>query len=71
MTLIDKEAKYIQPTYTRQPITLTRGSGARVWDSDGTEYIDCIAGVAVNVLGTTPTVRIMFKWFKHLLISNE
>ncbi len=51
MTLIEAEAKYIQPTYTRQPITLTRGSGARVWDSEGREYIDCIAGVAVNVCG--------------------
>ena len=51
MTLIEAEAKYIQPTYTRQPITLTRGSGARVWDAEGNEYIDCIAGVAVNVCG--------------------
>ncbi|NOQ29054.1 MAG: acetylornithine/succinylornithine family transaminase, partial [Methanosarcinales archaeon] len=51
MTLIESEAKYIQPTYTRQPITLTRGSGARVWDAEGREYIDCIAGVAVNVCG--------------------
>ena len=51
MTPIEAEAKYIQPTYTRQPITLTRGSGARVWDSEGNEYIDCIAGVAVNVCG--------------------
>ncbi len=47
MTPIEAEAKYIQPTYTRQPITLTRGSGAKVWDSEGNEYIDCIAGVAV------------------------
>ena len=51
MTLIEAEAKYIQPTYTRQPILITRGSGARVWDAEGREHIDCIAGVAVNVCG--------------------
>ena len=58
MTLIEAEAKYIQPTYTRQPITLTRGSGARVWDAEGREYIDCIAGVAVNVCGHPSTLTI-------------
>ncbi|MEA1870417.1 MAG: aminotransferase class III-fold pyridoxal phosphate-dependent enzyme [Euryarchaeota archaeon] len=51
MTPIEAEAKYIQPTYTRQPITLTRGSGTRVRDSEGNEYIDCLAGIAVNVCG--------------------
>ena len=51
MTPIESEARYIQPTYTRQPITLTRGSGTRVWDADGNEYIDCLAGIAVNVCG--------------------
>jgi Zn-finger protein len=47
MTLIEAEARHIQPTYTRQPILLTRSSGARVWDAEGREYIDCVAGVAV------------------------
>lgn len=47
----EQEAKYLQPTYTRQPILITRGSGTRVWDSDGREYIDCVAGIAVNVCG--------------------
>ena len=51
MTPTESEAKYLQPTYTRQPITLTRGSGTRVWDSEGREYIDCLAGIAVNVCG--------------------
>ena len=56
MTLIDKEARYIQPTYTHQPIVLARGSGTRVWDADGNEYIDCLAGIAVNVCGHRPHV---------------
>ena len=37
--------------YKRFPITLTRGSGARVWDTSGKEYIDTFAGIAVNSLG--------------------
>lgn len=38
-------------TYARAPIVLTHGSGARVWGSDGKEYIDMAAGIAVNALG--------------------
>ncbi|HZO70791.1 MAG TPA: aspartate aminotransferase family protein [Ktedonobacteraceae bacterium] len=45
------EHKYYQGTFKRQPITLVRGAGARVWDSDGKEYLDFVAGIAVNVLG--------------------
>jgi acetylornithine aminotransferase len=30
---------------------LARGEGARVWDVDGTEYLDFLAGIAVNALG--------------------
>lgn len=37
--------------YGTPPIELVRGSGARVWDSDGREYIDLLAGIAVNALG--------------------
>ncbi|HEY7418151.1 MAG TPA: aspartate aminotransferase family protein [Ktedonobacteraceae bacterium] len=48
---IELERKYYQSTFKRQPITLVRGSGTRVWDSDGKVYIDFVAGIAVNVLG--------------------
>ncbi|MEX0929022.1 MAG: aspartate aminotransferase family protein [Balneolales bacterium] len=37
--------------YKRFPVTLERGSGSRVWDVDGKEYIDTFAGIAVNSLG--------------------
>jgi predicted acetylornithine/succinylornithine family transaminase len=37
--------------YRRLPVTLVRGEGTRVWDSNGKEYIDFLAGIAVNVLG--------------------
>jgi acetylornithine/N-succinyldiaminopimelate aminotransferase len=43
--------KYIMETYRRFPIVLVRGSGARVWDSNGKEYLDFVAGIAVCSLG--------------------
>jgi acetylornithine aminotransferase/acetylornithine/N-succinyldiaminopimelate aminotransferase len=45
------EQKYYQGTFKRYPITLVRGEGPRVWDSDGKVYLDFVAGIAVNVLG--------------------
>ncbi|MCL7411472.1 MAG: acetylornithine transaminase [Methanosarcinaceae archaeon] len=38
-------------TYTRQPIALDHGSGSVVFDTNGKEYIDCVAGIAVNNVG--------------------
>ncbi len=37
--------------FARQPIVLERGKGAMVTDIEGTEYIDCVAGIAVNNIG--------------------
>lgn len=37
--------------FKRNAITLVRGKGARVWDDKGKEYLDFVAGVAVNSLG--------------------
>lgn len=37
--------------YGTPSLLLTRGKGSRVWDDDGNEYIDLIAGIAVNALG--------------------
>lgn len=49
--VIEEESKYILQTYGRAPLVLTHGSGARVWDADGKEYVDMTAGIAVNALG--------------------
>lgn len=38
-------------TYSRQPLVLVKGRGTKVYDSDGREYLDFVAGVAVNNLG--------------------
>ena len=45
------EHQYYQSTFKRQPITLVRGKGTRVWDTAGKAYLDFVAGIAVNVLG--------------------
>ena len=37
--------------YGTPPLMLSRGHGSRVWDVDDNEYIDLIAGIAVNALG--------------------
>jgi predicted acetylornithine/succinylornithine family transaminase len=38
-------------TYKRAPMVLSHGCGVRVWDTDGREYLDFAAGIAVNALG--------------------
>lgn len=42
---------HVMPTYGRIPIALERGQGCRVWDTNGKEYLDALAGIAVNTLG--------------------
>lgn len=37
--------------YGTPKVMLARGAGSRVWDVDGVEYVDLIAGIAVNALG--------------------
>jgi acetylornithine aminotransferase len=49
--LKDFAAKYLMQTYARQPISIVRGRGAKVYDMEGREYIDCVGGIAVNILG--------------------
>jgi len=46
-----RESEAIIQTYARQDVVLVRGSKARVWDSEGTEYLDFVAGIAVNNVG--------------------
>jgi acetylornithine/N-succinyldiaminopimelate aminotransferase len=42
---------HVMPTYGRLPIALSHGKGCRVWDTEGREYLDALAGIAVNTLG--------------------
>ncbi|MGW4591738.1 acetylornithine transaminase [Amycolatopsis thermoflava] len=41
----------LMDNYGTPGLTLVRGEGARVWDADGTEYVDLVGGIAVNALG--------------------
>jgi acetylornithine/N-succinyldiaminopimelate aminotransferase len=50
------ESKYFIQISPRTPITLVKGEGARVWDDSGKEYLDFVAGWAVNSLGHCPRV---------------
>ena len=48
---IEAESPHTMNTYGRLPIALSHGRGVRVWDVNGREYIDALAGIAVNTLG--------------------
>lgn len=48
---VERSDKVIMKTYGRYPIVPVRGEGCRLWDADGKEYLDFLAGVAVNNLG--------------------
>ncbi len=49
--IIEQSKKYLMNTYNRFPIMLRKGRGTKVWDSTGKEYLDFVAGIAVNCLG--------------------
>ena len=44
-------ATYLMPTYNRQPISFTRGSGSWLYTQDETPYLDALTGIAVCGLG--------------------
>ena len=44
-------AAALMPNYGVPPVAISRGSGCRVWDPEGREYLDLIAGIAVSSLG--------------------
>jgi acetylornithine aminotransferase len=41
----------LMPNYGIPPVAIAVGRGSRVWDADGKEYLDLIAGIAVSALG--------------------
>jgi predicted acetylornithine/succinylornithine family transaminase len=48
---MDRADKVVMQTYGRQPLVLVKGEGCRVWDDEGREYLDFVAGLAVCNLG--------------------
>ncbi len=49
--IIERAQRALTPNYRQAPVVLVRGEGSRVWDADGKEYLDCIAGIATVSLG--------------------
>ncbi|WP_267383654.1 aspartate aminotransferase family protein [Cyanobacterium sp. uoEpiScrs1] len=42
---------YVMHTYGRFPIAIEKGQGCRLWDTEGREYLDFVAGIATSTLG--------------------
>lgn len=42
---------YVMETYGRFPIAIERGKGCRLWDTEGKDYLDLVAGIATCTLG--------------------
>jgi len=51
MTTIELESRYTSGVYPKRDVAIVRGLGARVWDEEGREYIDCVGGHGVAIVG--------------------
>ncbi len=49
--IIERERRFLLPTYNRYPIALDRGKGVFLYDREGNRYLDFVAGLGVNALG--------------------
>ncbi|MGZ4119067.1 MAG: acetylornithine transaminase [Actinomycetota bacterium] len=49
--IVQAESRYHMHVYGRQPVAFVRGEGARLWDTEGKEYLDFLAGIAVMSVG--------------------
>jgi acetylornithine aminotransferase/acetylornithine/N-succinyldiaminopimelate aminotransferase len=49
--VVARESRYVLQTYKRNPVTLVRGQGVRLYDDQGKEYLDLLSGIGVAALG--------------------
>ena len=65
--------QYLMNTYQRQPISIVRGRGTKVYDLEGREYTDFVAGIAVNILGHAhpDLVLAIQKQVQHLIHTSN
>ncbi|HXX38176.1 MAG TPA: acetylornithine transaminase [bacterium] len=49
--VVELSAKVLAPNYRRAPVAFREGRGMRLWDLEGKQYLDFLAGIAVDVLG--------------------
>ncbi|WAR61301.1 hypothetical protein PtB15_13B557 [Puccinia triticina] len=66
---IEKWSKSTLMPYARPPIILSHGKGCKVWDTEGREYLDFTAGIAVNALGHADkeVAEVMYKQAQKLV----
>ncbi|GAC1368310.1 MAG: hypothetical protein NVSMB44_34640 [Ktedonobacteraceae bacterium] len=50
-TIMERESAHTSGVYGKRPVVIVRGQGATLWDADGREYIDCVAGQGVANIG--------------------
>ena len=65
------EREHVVPAYARMPVAFVRGEGARLWDTDGEEYLDFQTGLAVTSLGhghpaVVAAIREQAAWLVHV-----
>ena len=60
------EDKFLGNLYQRFPVTIDRGLGAHVWDTNNKEYIDCMGGYGVALLGHRNAVS-----YTHLTLPTK
>ena len=71
--IVERGKNVVMNTYGRLPMTIVKGEGAWVWDSEGKQYLDFVTGLAVNSMGHShpAIVRAVQEQAKELLhISN-
>jgi len=67
-----RDARVHMTNYRRMPVTVVRGEGTRVWDTEGREYLDFIQGIAVNSLGhANPGLADVIAKQAHTLIATS
>ncbi len=49
--ILKLDQKYIVPTYGGKTVAFSHGKGCKLWDVEGKEYLDLLAGIAVDGLG--------------------
>jgi predicted acetylornithine/succinylornithine family transaminase len=51
VSIVEAADAHLTPNYARYPVEFVRGEGARLWDADGVEYLDFLAGISVASVG--------------------
>jgi acetylornithine/N-succinyldiaminopimelate aminotransferase len=51
VSAVERADAHLTPNYARYPVEFARGEGARLWDAEGTEYLDFLCGISVSNVG--------------------